>query len=470
MSTSSIETYWKYWPEIVDTMHGGLVLIRPNGQIVLINRALETMTGYKKNEIIGQTCTIFRCDQCEFRRKASHDYWCTLFEYPEKKLERCRCDLIRKDGGMLPVLKNASVLKDQGGEIIGAVETLTDITEVQKRDQKIEELSKMISSTEGFCGMIGRTPQLKRVFSLVEKASQSGAPVIITGESGTGKELVASAIHQLSDRREGPFIQLNCAALNESLLESELFGHVKGAFTGAYRHRTGRFEAADQGSVFLDEIGDMPMSTQVKLLRVLESQQVERVGDHKPIPINVRIIVATNRNLPDRIQQRLFREDLYFRINVIPIHLPALRDRREDIPLLIDSIIRELVHRTYKPITGLSKAAMNLFFNYDWAGNVRELKSVLEFAFVVAESGLIGPEHLPEYLLNNTTQGYVVDDSEDESENNDEPEEKNLLVQALHLANGNRTEAARILGITRTTVWNRIRKYNIKMEKLIRVK
>ena len=469
MSTISIETYRNYLPEIMDTMPNGLVLIRPNGQIVMANRALEEMTGYRKKELVGQPCTIFRCDQCEFRRKASRNYWCTLFENPEKKLERCRCELIRKDGTILPALKNASVLMGPEGEVIAAVETIDDLTEVQKRDQKIEELSHMIWFKDGFCGIIGESSRMKRVFSLLEKASQSEAPVIITGESGTGKELAAKAVHHLSERRESPFIQINCAALNESLLESELFGHVKGAFTGAYRHRTGRFEAADLGSIFLDEIGDMPLATQVKLLRVLESKQIERVGDHKPIFLNVRIIVATNRNLPERIRRRLFREDLYFRINVIPIHLPALRERKEDIPLLVDSIIRELVQRTYKPITGLSKDVMDLFFSYDWLGNVRELKSVLEFAFVVAESGLIGPEHLPEFFLN-PSPSRPGEDLKTGSENDDGPEEKKNLVAALYQAGGNRTEAARTLGITRTTVWNRIRKYNVKMERNIRVR
>lgn len=464
MSIDSIKSYWKYLPEIVDTMHGGLVLIRPDGRIVMVNRSMEQMIGYKKEEIVGQACTIFRCDRCEFHRSASQDYWCTLFEKPEQKLERCRCDLIRKDSTFLPVLKNASVLRDHQGHVLGAVETLIDLTEMHKRDQKIEELSKQLTLQDGFCGMIGRSSLMERVYSLVEKAAHSEAPVIITGESGTGKELVAHAVHQLSDRRDDPFIQLNCAALNESLLESELFGHVKGAFTGAYRHRIGRFEAADKGSIFLDEIGDMPLATQVKLLRVLESMQLERVGDHTPIPVNVRIIVATNQNLPEMIQRHEFRKDLYFRINVIPIHLPPLRERMGDIPLLTESILRELDQRTGKPITGLSKEAMDLFLDYSWPGNVRELKSVLEFAFVVAESGLIELDYLPDHILADFEK-----DTGNKMETGTLSGEKATLISALKKAGGNRSEAARILGVTRTTVWNRIKKYHIKLEQIIRV-
>ncbi len=468
MSKDNIEEYWEYWPLIADTMHGGLVMINPEGKIVLMNHAMERMTGYKKEEIIGQLCSVFHCDACEMIRKTSKSAWCTLFEDPKGKRERCRCDLIRKDGTVLPVLKNASVLRDNRGEAIGAVETLFDLTEIEKRDRKIEELSKWLETDDRFCGMIGQSPVMHRVYQLIEKAAHSQAPVIIFGESGTGKELVAKAIHQLGERRDGPFIQLNCAALNESLLESELFGHVKGAFTGAFRHRTGRFEAANNGDIFLDEIGEMPLSTQVKLLRVLENKQVERVGDHTPITIDVRIIAATNRNLPELIQKQKFREDLFFRINVIPIHLPPLRERIDDVPILTETIIKELVQRTGKPITGLSKATLNIFLDYPWLGNVRELKSALEFAFVVSESGLIEPKHLPNHIFSN--QQDISDESMDEDMGTGTLSgEKAALIAALKKTGGNRSKAALILGVTRTTVWNRINKYNLRLEQDIKV-
>ncbi len=463
MSNQTIQQYWEYWPQIVETMHDGLVLIEPDGDIVMVNRALEQMTGYSAEEIVGRKCTVFHCDACELIRQSSKTSWCALFEDPVGKRER-RCDLIRKDGTVLPVLKNAVVLRDDQSHILGAVETLIDLSEIEKRDRKIEELSKRLDQRDRFHGMVGRSKAMQRVYQLVEKAAQSEAPVIIYGESGTGKELVAQAIHQLSERSGGPFIQMNCAALNESLLESELFGHVKGAFTGAFRHRTGRFEAAHGGDIFLDEIGEMPLSTQAKVLRVLENKKVERVGDHAPIPINVRIIAATNRNLQQMIQNKAFREDLFFRINVIPIHLPPLRERMEDVPLLVEAIMGDLIKRTGKPITGLSKSAMELVLNYSWTGNVRELKSALEFVFVVAESGLVEPHHLPNHLFSHQPRFDRHAPLEAA-----EPEAKTALIAALKKAGGNRTEAAKILGVTRATVWNRINRYNIRVEQVVKV-
>lgn len=277
MSKSKISPYHQYLPEIVETMHDGLVIIDPRGRIVMVNQAMADLTGYGREELIGRRCTILQCDACEGIRQKDGNGWCRLFDTPGGKKEHIRCEIIRKDGGIVPVLKNAVLLKDAGGRTIGAVETLIDLSEIEKRDRKIEELSRRLPTEERFCGMVGRTPAMRQVYTLIEKAARSMAPVIIYGESGTGKELAAHAVHRLSLRRAAPFIQLNCAALNEALLESELFGHVKGAFTGAYRHRIGRFEAAHGGAVFLDEIGEMPLTTQTKLLRVLENKQVEQL-------------------------------------------------------------------------------------------------------------------------------------------------------------------------------------------------
>jgi two-component system, NtrC family, response regulator HydG len=465
MSNSIIERYHQYLPQILENMHGGLVIIDPEGRITMVNKALEQMTGHTRDEIIGKPCMIFRCDACELIRKNSGSHWCKLFEDPEGKRERLHCDIIRKDGTIVPVLKNAVLLKDGQGHILGAVETLIDLSELEKRERKIQELSMRLPSEERFFGMVGQSQAMQRVYQLIEKAARSQAPVIIYGESGTGKELVAHAIHHLSDRSDEPFIQLNCAALNESLLESELFGHVKGAFTGAYRHRIGRFEAANRGAIFLDEIAEMPLATQTKLLRVLENKQLERVGDHTPIPVDVRIISATNEDLPDMVQCKQFRKDLFFRISVIPIHLPPLRVRLEDLPLLTEAFIRDLAKRSGKKISGISKSALDLFLSYPWTGNVRELKSALEFAFVVAESGVILPDHLPHHFLSyQWTTEYHGAPEETLSE------EKAALVAALRKAGGNRSESARILGVTRATVWNRIRKHNLKVEQVVKVR
>ena len=255
-------------------------------------------------------------------------------------------------------------------------------------------------------------------------------------------------------------MQVNCAALNESLLESELFGHVKGAFTGAIRHRQGRFEAAGGGDIFLDEIGDLPLPVQVKLLRVLETKTFERVGENRPLSVDVRIITATNKVLPELISRGLFREDLFFRINVIPVHLPPLRKRKEDIPLLADHFIHRLRVKSDKDIKGLSPETLRLFMDYSWPGNVRELKSSLEYAFVLADGGHIEPRHLPGAFGMNASGVR-------ESAPIGVADQKEQLLQALRQAAGNKSEAARILGINRLTVLNRMRKYGIDLHKVI---
>jgi transcriptional regulator with PAS, ATPase and Fis domain len=292
----------------------------------------------------------------------------------------------------------------------------------------------------------------------MENAALSDAPVIILGESGTGKELVARAIHQIGVRKSAPFVKVNCAALTETLLESELFGHVKGAYTGAYKDRAGRFEMAQSGDIFLDEIGDLPLSTQVKLLRVLEDKIIERVGDSKSIPVDVRIISATNRDLPSLIEKRTFRKDLFFRINVIPIHLPPLRERLEDIPLLAEYFFRKILMKSGKDIKGIGKDLIDCFINYTWPGNVRELKSAFEYAVVVCQEQMIQAHHLPPGILQGKTairHGKALAQSKEEIK-------KRELISALNRAKGNQSLAADMLNISRVTIWNRMRKYGIR--------
>ncbi|MCF8063173.1 MAG: sigma 54-interacting transcriptional regulator, partial [Deltaproteobacteria bacterium] len=385
----------RYWKEIINTMNDGLMIIGADGTIEMVNRAFEEMTGFPSEEVVGRPCTLLNCDACETALQES-GAWCSLFDRG-KDLQK-RCMLMRKDGTYLPAIKNAAILRSLDGRTVGAVETLTDVSLVSRLDHELDRLSMQLEAEGGFHGIVGESEVMRRVFLLLEKAAESDAPVILYGESGTGKELAARAIHTLGTRRDGPFVQLNCAALNESLLESELFGHTRGAFTGAYRHRMGRFEASHQGDIFLDEIGDLPGSIQVKLLRVLETKQFERVGDHRPISVDVRIITATNKNLEELIARKQFREDLFFRINVIPIRLPPLRDRLEDIPLLANAFIRRLRTSTGKEITGLTPEVMDRFMRYDWPGNVREFKSALEYAFVIGDIGLIDLDHLPPKL------------------------------------------------------------------------
>ena len=272
---------------------------------------------------------------------------------------------------------------------------------------------------------------------------------------------MASVIHKLGSRRKGPFIKVNCAALSESLLESELFGHVKGAFTGADRTRVGRFEAANGGDIFLDEIGDLPLSTQVKLLRVLQEKEIEKVGDHHPITINVRILAATNKDLNLLMEEGRFRDDLYYRIGVIPIHLPPLRERQEDIPLLVEAFINRIRLKTDKPISAMSKEALDLLINYDWPGNIRELLNIIEYAFVLCQEGEIMPRHLPEQLSLKPSPRTPLPQAEYQLS---AAGQRERIIAALAKSGSNRTKAASILGISRTTLWKRIKKYSIQLD------
>jgi len=472
----------RYWKKIVNTMSEGFMLVGPDGTILMVNEAFERLTGYSAKEVIGRPCTILNCDACEMTIKGSGKAWCRLFA--EGQAVKRRCHLMVKDGSYVTALKNASVLKDENGGFLGAVEILTDLSELERLDQKVERLSRQLEEDGSFYGLLGKSHSMQKLFDVIDKAAKSEAPVIIYGESGTGKELVARAIHQLGRRKEEAFIQFNCAALNESLLESELFGHVKGAFTGAYRHRQGRFEAANRGDIFLDEIGDIPLSIQVKLLRVLETKQFEHVGDDRPISVDVRIISATNKNLEELVARKKFRDDLFFRINVFPILLPPLRERSEDVPLLVNSFIRSLRSKTGKKITGLTAEAMDRFMHYHWPGNVRELKSALEYAFVIAEKGLIELHQLPANILvpKKSSHGLVPFGKPESryayqelnpllkaGSTPGEQNEKILLVEALKQSHGNQSQTARLLGINRVTVWNRMKKYGIDLKKVLEV-
>ena len=363
------------------------------------------------------------------------------------------------------MLKNASLLHDINGQVMGAVETMTDITELIEKDTQIEAFRRELQTENGFHGILGASASMQQVFDLVSNASHSDAPVIIFGESGTGKELVAKAIHDTGTRRKKPFVKVNCAALTESLLESELFGHVKGAFTGAYRNREGRFEAAHDGDIFLDEIGDLPLSTQVKMLRVLEEKVIERVGDNRPIHINVRIISATNRNLKQLVEQGSFREDFFYRINVIPIIVPPLRERVGDIPLLADSFFRRIQLKNQKKIMGISNEAMELLMSYAWPGNVRELKSAFEYAFVTCQELMIQPHHFPPTV---TSARLAVKNTPKPLLNRTDMKKKQL-IEALEHADGNQSRAADILGVSRVTIWNRMEKYGITAQKNINI-
>jgi two-component system response regulator HydG len=450
-----------YWKTVVNTIQDGLMVVDRAGVIVFVNHALEAITGYARKDLVGKPCLALNCDVCEIARDKRGEHWCALFRTGSLKMRRCT--LLRKDGRNVHVLKNASLLRDSKGDVIGAVETLTDVTEIVQKDHQIDAFQRQLRAEDGFHGIVGASASMQKAFDLIANVTDSDAPVIIFGESGTGKDLVARAIHETGPRARKPFVKVNCATLSESLLESELFGHVKGAYTGAYRSREGRFESARGGDIFLDEIGDLPLSTQVKLLRVLEEKIIERVGDNKPIRVDVRIISATNKDLKSLVEKGAFRNDLYFRINVIPIRLPALRERSEDIPLLADAFLKRSQLKSNKPIRGISNEAMSLLISYDWPGNVRELRSAFEYAFVTCHESLIQPSHLPPNIARAREQP-------------NEPQclfdgvaeiQKRALVDALRRSGGNQSEAARLLGLSRVTVWSRIKKLKIDVRRIV---
>ena len=449
----------KYWKTIVDTLQDGLMVMDPEGNILAMNPAAERLTGYSADELVGQNCRILNCTGCELFGRGAGKNWCGL--YVKGTVTAKKCLISKKDRRALHVVKNATVLKDPQGQMIGAVETFTDISQIVRQQQEILTLRKSCRLEEEHHGLLGESLPMQRLFELIENVAQTDAPVLIHGQSGTGKELVARAIHEDSPRKDKPFIKVNCAALNENLLESELFGHEKGSYTGADRTRIGRFEAAHEGTIFLDEIGDIPMGIQVKLLRVLEEREIERVGDHKPIPVDVRIISATNKNLESLIAQQLFREDLFFRINVFPLKCPSLSKRLDDIHLIVQNFIEQNAAKSNKKIVGLTPEAMEALFNYSWPGNVRELRNAVEYAFVLCSGQWIGVEHLPPKIAAGSkrlpTRAHQSSASWEQ--------ERNLLVDTLRQVGGNQSEAARILGVSRVTIWKRIKKYGIDLQK-----
>jgi DNA-binding NtrC family response regulator len=310
-------------------------------------------------------------------------------------------------------------------------------------------------------GFVGGSPAIREVFRTVAKVAPTNATVLLLGESGTGKELVAEALHQVSSRSRGPFVKVNCAALPEGLLESELFGHVKGAFTGAVADRRGRFEAADRGTLFLDEVGDIPLHTQVKLLRVLQAREVERVGDQRPIRVDVRLVAATNADLDARVRKGAFREDLYFRLKVVTIRLPPLRERRSDVRLLAEHFRRVYSERHGRATTGFSADAMRLLASYDFPGNVRELENVVEAAVVLSDGPVVGVEALPvEVGGRQRVEDLPEDDVVRIPVGTPLPEaERTLILDTLRRTGGNKTAAARILKIGLRTLYRKLEEY-----------
>jgi two-component system response regulator HydG len=321
------------------------------------------------------------------------------------------------------------------------------------------ELEQRLDSRFGFEAIVGTSPKMQKIFEVLRQAAPTSATVLILGESGTGKELVAKTIHQNSPRRNQPFVALNCAALSEGILESELFGHEKGAFTGAVQQRKGRFEYANKGTLFLDEVGDMPLATQVKLLRVLEEREIMRVGSNVPIKVDVRLIAATNQDLEQAVKDGRFRQDLYFRLKVVTIKLPPLRERQGDIPLLIEKFVREFAAEHRKRIEGVTPEARRILGTYAWPGNVRELRNTIEHMVVIAKGPILDTADLPDYIAGEKHEPRAVEGLAGLSL---EDVERELIRHTLALTAGNREAAAKMLGIGERTLYRKINKYGLR--------
>ncbi len=434
---------------VFETMRDGLMIVDKDGNIIFFNRSAEKITGYCKEEVIGQQCTILDSDTCVILTDDGIKKDCGVFKTGSLQNKKCR--IRANDGRAVYLLKNATILKDEKGEIIGVVESMTDITSLYMKELELEELKQELRQEYWFKGLLGKSEPMQHLFEQIRSAAGSEAPVLIYGESGTGKNLVAQAIHSLSRRKDGPFVALNCGSLNDYLLESELFGHKKGSFTGAMCDRMGRFEAAHNGSIFLDEIGDMPKVMQVKLLRVLEEKVVERVGDNRPIPVNVRLISSTNKDLNALVTSEVFREDLLYRINSILIRVPPLRDRAEDIPVITFHYLKKISHINSKDIRRISPEALDIITNYRWPGNVRQLINALEHSAITCKSDTVEVSDLPEYVF-----------QEKKAEVNDTSLDRDKLLSSLAQFKGNRTLTAKHLGISRVTLWKKLKDQKIE--------
>jgi len=419
--------------------------------ITTFNRSAERITGYSSREAIGQKCwDILHSEYCRSACEFGGNTNPVLVQNAPQFKE---IYITRKDNRKVAVRLTTASLFNSDGELIGAVETFQDITELQNLSSHLEDRFRLNK-------IIGQSKSMDKVYRLIEDVSKSNSTILITGESGTGKELVARAIHLNSHRRSSPFVAINCSAFAETLLESELFGHEKGAFTGAIQTKQGRFELAQGGTLFLDEIGDMSQAIQVKMLRILESRQFERVGGTTPIKMDIRLITATNKDLNKLVEEGSFREDFFYRINVINIHLPPLRERIDDLPPLIHNLIDKFSTKFNKSIHRVSPSALKKMKAYHWPGNIRELENVLEHAFVMCHGDIIDTDHLPDRFV--SIGGFKMDNSE--LKENTPPldvAEKQMLQGMLERFEGHRGKTAAALGIDKSTLWRKMKKYDL---------
>jgi len=426
--------------DILDSIGEGLLTVDKNFKVNFFNRAAEQITGYDRNEVLGQFCKyVFKCEMCESK--------CPIGIILEtgNSLYDFRSSIEIKDGSRKPVKLNAAILKNGNKEPVGGVISFRDLSE-------LEAIRKDLSSISYFYGIIGHSKAMQEIFKLIQEISDSDTAVLIQGESGTGKEMIANAIQATSRRKSAAFVKVNCSVFPENLLASELFGHIRGAFTDAVKDRPGRFEIANEGTIFLDEIGEMPLQTQVQLLRVLQEGTFERVGESITRKTDVRVIAATNLNVTEAIKKRKLREDLFYRLNVIPIIIPPLRERVEDVPYLVNQFLSDYSRLYKKEIKDISDEALQLLINYSWPGNVRELENVIEYAVVRSKTNTVEIENLPY----NISKAPGIKRKRLQEFKRENPSE---LLQLLEKHKWNKTRVAEELGIGRTTLWRMLKKF-----------
>ncbi len=436
-------------PELVlESLADGVFTVDLQWRITLFNRAAEEITGHRREEVIGKSCSeIFQSSICGDNCPIAQSL------YSGRPLAN-RSVLFRNAAGReIPVSVSASPLLDEAGNVIGGVETFRDLTQVA-------ELRRQLPRRFTFGEIVSKSSKMENIFRVLPEIAASPSNVLILGESGTGKELVARAIHHASPRAKGPFIAVNCGALPETLLESELFGYKAGAFTDARQDREGRFAAAAGGTLFLDEIGDIPQAIQVKLLRVLQEKVYEPLGSNRPVKADARIIAATNRDLQNLVREGAFRDDLFYRLNVVKIHLPPLRERREDIPLLTAHFVKQFSAQQGKEIAGLSEEALEILMAHDFPGNIRELENLIEYSFILCHGGLIMPQHLPDPF--NPGGGPMTGAPEaPASAPTLEESERQTILQALERNKWKKMATCRDLGISKDTLRRKIERYQL---------
>ena len=441
---------------LLDCIGDGVVTIGLDMKIRYMNRAMRELLGYEEGELVGQplSChllvqgTICSTQDCILERAVRN----------REKVRNFETVIQNKDGRKVPVSLNTDLLRDEHGNLVGIVETYRDLSQINELKAKLER--QRGNETRG--PLVARSKALQSILDLLPQGANSKATLLIEGESGTGKELIAREIHRLSPRRDQPFVAVNCAALAEGVLESELFGHVKGAFTGAIADRQGRFEIANKGTIFLDEIAEISPMAQAKLLRVLQEEEFERVGGNRTVKVDVRVIAATNKHLATVVEDGRFREDLYYRLQVFPIRIPPLRDRREDLLPLIEHSIARLNRTMGKNVRDLDGPVLKLLEAHRYPGNVRELENILEHACIRCPDNTIRAEHLPDYFVANTPhKDSALHHQVVGKQTTLAALEQGAIVQALEQTGWNYRLACKSLGVSRSTLLRRLKAYNV---------